>query len=222
MSYEKVYPSFTNREGRAAFIAEMFEAEISQSKNILDVGSDYNTLKKIVGAKVTGVDLYGEPDIVVDFEKEQLSRFQDNQFEMVVCTEVLEHLDNFHAMAEELARVSSRYILVSLPNCLSVFTKWNILFHDRASKYYGLPLSRPEDRHRWFFSYKDIDVFFTDFAKRHRAKIRRKFLQVGLTNSWRGRIFRFFVGTFNLDNACQSYWILLEKPGPKSPKGKKG
>lgn len=212
MSFEKKYPSFTDRVGRAKFIAETFETELAESKNVLDVGSDYNSLKKLLGSKVTGVDLYGEPDIVVDFEKELLSRFQDNQFEMVVCTEVLEHLDNFHAMAEELHRVSSRYILISLPNCLSIFTKWNILFKDKASKYYGLPLTRPEDRHRWFFSYKDVDAFFRHFCRRHRCKIRRQFLQVGLSNSWRGRLFRSFVQAFNIDNAAQSLWLLIEKP----------
>lgn len=218
MQFEKVYPSFTNREGRAQFIADTFAAELNEAKTVLDVGSDYNSLKKILGSKVTGVDLYGEPDIVVDFEKELLTRFKDNEFDFLVCTEVLEHLDNFHAMAEELYRVSNKYILVSLPNCLSIFTKWNILFHDRASKYYGLPFERPEDRHRWFFSYKDIDKFFIHFCKQHGCTIKRKFLQVGLTKSWRGNLFREIVRIFDINNASQSYWILIEKPAVKAKK----
>ncbi|HSX41732.1 MAG TPA: methyltransferase domain-containing protein [Candidatus Saccharimonadales bacterium] len=221
MSFEKRYPSFANREGRAQFIADSFTEEIAEAKTILDVGCDFNTLKKIVGAKVVGVDLYGAPDIVIDFEKDRLSHFRGGQFDMVVCTEVLEHLDNLHAMVQELHRVSSRYILVSLPNCLNVFAKWNILFHGKVNKYYGLPFERPDDRHRWFFSYKDIDRFFINFCKTTSCRVRRKFLQVGLSAGWRGRLVRFFVELFNINNAAQSYWILLEKPQRLTARGKK-
>lgn len=211
MSFEKNYSYFRNREERAAFIAREFAKELAQSKTVLDVGSDYNTLKKILGKKVTGVDLYGEPDIRIDFEKDKLTRFKNGQFDFLVCTEVLEHLDNLHEMSDELARVAKRYILVSLPNCLSLFAKYNIVFHDKIGKYYGLPFERPEDRHRWLFSYKDIDRFFNHFAKTKGWKIRRKFLQCNFTDSPRGRLLRFLVKTFNIDSASQSYWILLEK-----------
>ncbi len=211
MKFEKNYTFFANREQRAQFIADTFKQEIADSKKILDVGSDYNTLKKIVGKKVLGVDLYGTPDIVVDFEKEKLTRFKNGQFDLVVCTEVLEHLDNLHEMADELYRVSDRYVLISLPNCLSLFTKYNIVVHGKASKFYGLPFDRPEDRHRWLFSYKDIDRFFEHFAKEKGCLIKRKFLQCSYTNSWRGRTMRSLVRAFNIDSASQSLWILLEK-----------
>jgi hypothetical protein len=221
MSFEKKYTFFADRVGRAHFIADTFKEEIEDAKKILDVGSDYNSLKKIVGKKVLGVDLYGEPDIVVDFEKEMLTRFKDNEFDLVVCTEVLEHLDNLHAMVDELFRVSNKYVLISLPNCLSIFTKWNILFHTRASKFYGLPFERPEDRHRWFFSYQDLDRFFVHYTEKHGYVIRRKFLQCGYTNSWKGRLLRALVRTFNIDSASQSYWVLIEKKAAKAHGRKK-
>lgn len=211
MKFDKNYTYFADREGRAQFIASAFKDEIKQSKKILDVGSDYNTLKKLIGKKVLGVDLYGEPDIKIDFEKERLERFKDGEFDMVVCTEVLEHLDNLHEMANELFRVSNRYVVVSLPNCSSIFAKWNILFHDRVGKYYGLPFERPEDRHRWFFSYKDIDRFFQHKAEEKGFRIKRKFLQCNFTDSWKGKAMRFLVGALNINNASQSYWVILEK-----------
>lgn len=211
MAFKKNYTYFENREQRAAFIAKTFATELAQSKRILDVGCDYNTLKKIVGDKVLGVDLYGAPDIKIDFEKEQLRQFRDQEFDFVVCTEVLEHLDNLHAMTAELLRVSKRYVLVSLPNSHSIFTKWNILFHGHAGKFYGLPLDQPEDRHRWFFSYNDVDRFFRATCDREPFRMNRKFLHINFGRTWRGELLKNLVRVFQIDNACQSYWILLER-----------
>lgn len=211
MSFTKNYAYFTDRKGRAEFIAQTFQNELAKSKKVLDVGCDENTLKKIVGNKVIGVDLYGEPDIKIDFEKEKLKRFKSGQFDCVVCTEVLEHLDNLHEMIDEIFRVSNRYILISLPNCLSLFDKWNIIFHNRIGKFYGLPFQKPHDRHRWLFTFKDLDRFFEYIAKRASYRIKRKFLQCNFTDSLKGRLMRWLVKTFELDSASQSYWVLLEK-----------
>ena len=211
MRFPKKYEHFDNREERAAFIAETFEKEISQSSSVLDVGCDYNTLKKIVGSKVTGIDLYGDPDYKVDFEKEKLLRFKDGEFDFVVCTEVLEHLENFHEIIDELIRVSNRYILISLPNCMDIFTRLNILFRGKAGKFYGLPFEKPADRHRWFFSHTNIERFFQHYASRHELSIARRFLHCNFSHTWRGNLVRACVKFFNLDSAAQSYWILIEK-----------
>lgn len=211
MAFPKKFAHFTDREGRAAFIAETFAQELGDAQRVLDVGCDYNTLKKLVGDKVLGVDLYGEPDIRIDFEREHLKQFRAKHFDMVVCTEVLEHLEQLHAMTDELLRVSRRYVLVSLPNCLNVFTKFNILFHNRVSKYYGLPLDPPEDRHRWFFSYQDIDRYFAHIAKQSQFKVKTKFLVMNFSPSWKGKLLKHFVQLTGYDNASMSYWILLER-----------
>lgn len=211
MSFPKRYEYFNNREGRAAFIATLFSKEISESKSVLDVGCDYNTLKKIIGAKVTGVDLYGEPDFKIDFEKERLSRFQNNEFDMVVCTEVLEHLENFYEMLDELVRVSRKHILISLPNCMPLFTRLDILLCGKTGKFYGLPFEKPDDRHRWFFSHTDIEKFFQNYTRKKSLSITQRFLHCNFSPSWKGKLVRMLVKTFNVDVAAQSYWILLEK-----------
>jgi len=122
----------------------------------LDVGCDNNILKQnLLSKKVVGIDLGGKPDFIVNLDKEKLIGFADNSFDLVVCTEVLEHLDDFHVMVDELFRVSDRYVLISLPNCMDIFTKYNFVFHNKIGKYYGLPLEKTNDRHKWFFSWKD-------------------------------------------------------------------
>lgn len=42
--------------------------------------------------------------------------YQDNSFDLVLCTEVLEHLKNPKKGLQEIIRVSRKYILVSVPN----------------------------------------------------------------------------------------------------------
>ena len=211
MRFQKRYDQFNNREQRAAFITEIFSKEIEESKSILDVGCDFNNLKNIVGQKVTGVDLYGEPDFKIDFEKEKLSQFKDREFDMIVCTEVLEHLENFHEMVDEIFRVSNKYVLISLPNCADFFTRIYILSTGNIGKFYGLPQKKPEDRHRWFFSHINLEDFFQSYSKKTQFRILRRFLVCNYSDSWRGSLVRFFIKLLNIDSAGQSYWILIEK-----------
>lgn len=42
--------------------------------------------------------------------------YKNNSFDLVVCTEVLEHLENPKKAYRELVRVSRKYILLSVPN----------------------------------------------------------------------------------------------------------
>ena len=211
MKFQKRYDQFNNREERALFISKVFSKEIESSTTILDVGCDFNNLKHIVGEKVTGIDLYGSPDFKIDLEKEKLSRFKDGEFDMVVCTEVLEHLENFHELTDEIFRVSSNRVLISLPNCTDFFTRINILLTGRTGKFYGLPIQKPDDRHRWFFSHIDIEKFFLEYSKKNNYQIAKRFLVCNYGNSWRGILVRLFIKIFNVESAGQSYWILIEK-----------
>lgn len=42
--------------------------------------------------------------------------YKNNSFDLVVCTEVLEHLENPKKAYKELLRVSKKYVLLSVPN----------------------------------------------------------------------------------------------------------
>ncbi|KKQ35204.1 MAG: Methylase involved in ubiquinone/menaquinone biosynthesis [Microgenomates group bacterium GW2011_GWA2_37_6] len=53
--------------------------------------------------KITKGDIYKLP-------------YKSNSFDLVVCTEVLEHLENPKKAYRELIRVSNKYILISVPN----------------------------------------------------------------------------------------------------------
>jgi SAM-dependent methyltransferase len=71
---------------------------VEQSKDAIELGrKTYPDIKIIKGS------IYDLP-------------YKDNSFNLVLCTEVLEHLDNPSKALKELVRVSSKYLIVSVPN----------------------------------------------------------------------------------------------------------
>ena len=82
--------------------------------------------------RVTGVDL--QPEAIqyakeyvsgpVTFQVEDLQdlSFPDNSFDTVVCSQVLEHLDDAESAIAELKRVARKYVIISVPN--EPYFKW--------------------------------------------------------------------------------------------------
>lgn len=202
---------FKNREGRAWLINEKFGNYIQNAESILDVGCSNNALKKILGNKVCGIDIAGIPDKKVDLEKEGLSSFSDNSYDMIICTEVLEHIDNLYEVLEDIKRVSKKYILISLPNCSDMWKVLRIVLFSDTGKFYGLPEKKPSDRHKWFFSWKELDRFFASYCQKNNLSIKEKFINFNYTNSFRGVLIKIFLKIFPIKSFAQSYWILIEK-----------
>ncbi len=72
--------------------------------------------------QIVGCDLsidYIEPDLnpAIQFEAASIYKlpFHDDQFELVICCEVLEHIENPAAGLSELARVAKQAVLISTP-----------------------------------------------------------------------------------------------------------
>lgn len=181
MSLPIIYINFPARESRSQFVATYFSDFLD--KTVLDVGCFEAPLRDILkSASYTGIDMGGRPDIEVNLEKVSRLPFEDETYACVLCIDVLEHLDNLHMMFEELIRVSGRYIIISLPNCWSDARRPL----DRGKGqfgHYGLPLSKPEDRHKWFFSFTEARAFFEGKAVEYDLSIEDMFLTEKPRNS---------------------------------------
>lgn len=163
---------YEHPRGRGAFVATTLREFLPG--NVLDVGSGRSSegLKASLGNAYYALDLASSyqfrrpvanttPDAVVDLERGELP-FDDQVFDTVICTDVLEHIDNIYRVHDELFRVARRYVIISLPN------NWPNLFGSfligrnithRAG--YGLtPRPKPHgQRHKYFFNFEEACDF---------------------------------------------------------------
>lgn len=158
------YAFFNTRAARSEYIAKNFAQAIKGK--VLDVGCDKAVLKKLIpGLEYTGIDVGGEPDLRINLEEIERLPFDDGSFDCVVCSDVLEHLDNLHHIFGELVRVSKGSLIISLPNNWTNARRPIEKGRGSFDKY-GLPADKPVDRHKWFFSLTEAVDFFKGQEKK--------------------------------------------------------
>jgi len=207
---------FKDREGRAKFTARIFRNQLKNS--ILDVGCSNKSLKRYIPQNVeyVGVDISGKPDYKVDLEQEKLEIFDNLNFYTVVCTDVLEHIENIHDIFDELCRISQKYVIISLPNNWLNY-KFSFISGKGKDKFYGLPVEKPEDRHKWFFNYDQAYNFIKIRAKLNNFKLVKHFSIPFYQNTIKMQLFSIFFRFYYNKNLgyqnlySHSLWVLLEK-----------
>lgn len=106
--------------------------EVNQLKpeSILDVGAGEGfTLQKLhdfkIGKKVEGIEYSEEaialgkkfhPEVTIKQGDIYHLPYKDNAFDVVICSEVLEHLEDPAAALKELTRVAKKYCVLSVPH----------------------------------------------------------------------------------------------------------
>ena len=161
--------NYSSRAEKAYFLFENYKQFLGGK--VLDVGCGEAYLRDFVRrSQYVGIDIIGNPDVLIDLEQGVLP-FQANTFDCVVCTDVLEHLENIHNLFDELIRVSAKYVIISLPNPAGA--AWpRIIRGNNIGKFYGLPPTKPVDRHRWFFNYQQARLFIEERARENLASVR--------------------------------------------------
>lgn len=56
------------------------------------------------------------PDVKIETQDIYQLPYDDNSFDLILCLEVLEHLKNPSSALKEIARVTSKYLIVSVPS----------------------------------------------------------------------------------------------------------
>jgi len=159
------YVSFRERADRSRYIAATFRDRLRG--RILDVGCDQALLRTLLGdIAYTGIDIGGSPDLVMNLDTIDRFPFDDGAFDATVCSDVLEHLDHLHRVFGELVRVTSRHLVISLPNNW-VNARGPIERGKGSIAHYGLPATPPTDRHRWFFGLSEAIDFLRAQEREH-------------------------------------------------------
>ncbi|SCA63544.1 hypothetical protein SCG7109_AR_00140 [Chlamydiales bacterium SCGC AG-110-M15] len=221
---------YSDRESRNQFIADELHAYLGHS--ILNVGGGGENFLKSFLPKETQyveIDIAGSPDYLINLETDLPLPFKDNSFETTIATDVLEHIETFHEVFEELIRITNRYVIISLPN--SFVDTFAILknrpykndnselrrqSYGKYMKYYGLPYSRPPDRHKHFLTYTDIVEFIQYHEKQGLYKIKEIFpIGYKRKNPLKNFALSFLGLTLGkearMNLSCPTCWAILEK-----------
>jgi hypothetical protein len=214
---------YCSREERARYTWLKYQS-IMRGRRVLDVGADECHLKKWLepGTVYTGIGRGGKPDMELDLESGCLP-FPDRSFDTVLCLDVLEHLENMHAMFDELCRVALRHVILSLPNCLGflwqVLTRFGGETENALMHHYGLPLEKPADRHRWFFDAVDAANFIRDRAGQNQMEVvQLDFMDSGSRPTRKRRVLMSLAAKILLDHRIDRQrlelgpaWAVLER-----------
>lgn len=204
---------FNERLDRSKFIASHLNKYVHGS--VLDVGCDEAHLRTLVpGIRYTGIDVGGKPDIVVDLEAAPRLPFDDRAFDSVLCSDVLEHVDNLHRVFAELVRVTRQHLVISLPN------NWTnarraIERGKGAFAFYGLPPDKPRDRHKWFFGLTEARDFFYAQEARFPIRIVECFANEKERAAWvvAARRIRYPDSWRYLNRYAHTLWAVFERTG---------
>ena len=113
-----INPTYVDRPDRNRFAAEQLKR--TKITRILNLGGGGARHLQATLAnneiEVFEIDITGECDLRVNLDELSALPFEDNSFDVVCGFDVLEHLENFHLLNEEMLRVAKDYVLISLPN----------------------------------------------------------------------------------------------------------
>lgn len=138
-------------------VAELSEPLIPSAGRILDIGSGTGELLSALRATDPDVEAYacdytdtlmqyeGQRVDVVDLNRQNLP-YGESQFDLVTCTEVVEHLENYRHLIREMHRVLKRggSVVITTPNVLSIQSRLRFLFFGFWNLFGPLPVGRAE------------------------------------------------------------------------------
>lgn len=204
------YAAFPKRHSRSEFVAKRFNDYFSNT--LLDVGCYEAPLRTLLSnLNYTGIDFVGNPDIQANLEQIDQLPFENNTFDTVICIEVLEHLVNLHHMFDELVRVSNQYIIISLPNCWRD-ARVKIEKGRGSFAHYGLPVDKPNDRHKWFFNIEEALNFVTHKAQTHQLTLKEVFATEKPKASFIRQLRKLrYPGIRYMNRYCGTLWAIYEK-----------
>jgi Methyltransferase domain len=145
--------------------------------SLLDLGCrDAGLRHWVPGLKrYVGVDLVQNPQKSVDVLCDLAAGlpFSDRSFEAVAALDLLEHLDDMSGVLGEIDRVTTRLMIIALPNLAHVSFRVGFLFSGRMSSKYDLRYGYGKDRHRWLTVLPQTDAFIDQFVRDRGYRVSR-------------------------------------------------
>jgi SAM-dependent methyltransferase len=164
--------TYSHRHGRSYDLLNGYQKHLQG--RILDVGAgdQASFFREKIGNNYESLDIGDGYKIVTRNERDAISHvynlegrplpFDDKSFDCVMCLDTLEHVDDPHLLLAELLRVSSKHVIVSLPNNWPSFI-WSLIdgrnITHRGGYCLGAKRKLPGQRHKYFFNLEEAAEF---------------------------------------------------------------
>lgn len=89
----------------------------------------------------------------------------DRKIDIIVCLDVLEHIDNSHKLRDEIFKKATKKVIIALPNMAYYKFRFNFLFKGELSRKYSFGETKPLDRHKWITNIDNIKKFISTINK---------------------------------------------------------
>ena len=121
----------------------------------------------------------------------------ERTYDCVMALDIVEHVDNPYGLMEKLVGLTSKYLVVSLPNVYQLPHKFNFLFNNTLGDKYVFLQENQMDRHRWIMNYDEIHAFYGHYSKKFNLGLKVKDVLLSDASSrLRSRIITRFWGQF--------------------------
>ena len=217
-----VNPVYDSRNQRNVFASNLIKSELvlPNGGSILNIGGGGKRhLAQNIDSpmyNVFEVDISGDNDLKFNLDCGSRLPLLDDTFDLCCAFDVLEHLEDFHACFDDLCRISSDKILVSLPIASFEFF-WDMVASLKIktlkdstylSKFYSLRESPTQDRHRWWLTLDDILRFCQSRENKYELSFNFALPQLSRRKHLLSKLF----GPYRTRNLLYPWiWILINK-----------
>lgn len=168
--YEPSFIDLSNKNDSRTLTIDL----VGEGKRVLEIGTSTGYISKILKEHnnvVAGIEIdkdaglvakqYCEPLIIGDVENIDFERyFEPDSFDVIICSDVLEHLRNPEGVLLKLKRYlkPNGYIVVSIPN----ICHGDVIFRIMLGDFHYTPLGLLDKTHIRFFGLKNIYAIFSE------------------------------------------------------------
>lgn len=148
MSTEKIYNGVLNvvkkrMQGKTAF--NHLDIGAGTGELIKKLQHNFNISSQACDYHVERFELSDVPVLKIDLNKEHLP-YEDNSFDLITCSEVIEHLENHRQVLREMSRILKRdgLLILTTPNVLNVKSRLRYMVSGFANLFGPLPIKHDE------------------------------------------------------------------------------
>ncbi len=194
-------------------LKEIHSLPRDQTFNLLDIGAGVRDIKKFLPSNIKYVSLDCitpggiKHNIILDLDKgsdgEGHIPIKSDSFDIVLCLETLEHLQNPQRTMEEILRITTddAWVFLSMPNEYNFWLRLQYLFGMKdkmkepfqiVNKHLHIHLPRVKDIKRFFGNYLNLDETYYGWNSYRAPKIFNKILSK-LSRIWPSMFTRMIV-----------------------------